>query len=120
MSCLPGLTPGGEKNRVVTAEQLAEKLPFSKPPKKIRRLRDMADSPDPRKREVAAGHPDTPYWVIVALSVDVEESVRAWVLRNPSVPYKLVKEMADDEDETPMIRAGAKALAEKMQDSTLL
>lgn len=66
---------------------------------KIRRLRLLAEHPNPKIRESAAASYHTPADVMAKLAADPDPDVRACVARNEHVSCDLLRELADDESE---------------------
>lgn len=88
----------------------SQKLKYSSPvpsASKIRRLRQMLSSDDPRKRAAAAGNPMLPDPQLWELGEsDPSVLVRQWVTRNPKCGKDLLEFMANN-DPDPTIRAHA-------------
>lgn len=84
----------------ITPEEAARLHPA--PPvteSKLRRLRLLAQDPNPRIRESAASNPNTPEATLATLARDPEESVRSCVARNEHTPCDVLRSLADDSSE---------------------
>lgn len=66
---------------------------------KIRRLRELAEHPNPKIRESVASNHHTPADVMAKLAADPDPGVRACVARNQHVSCDLLRDLADDEVE---------------------
>lgn len=106
MSCIRFNTPAQRAQMraaapaLVTAAEVAARHPA--PPvteSKIRRLRLLAESPDPKIRESVASSRHAPADLAERLAHDPAPSVRAQVARNETVSCDLLRELADDEAE---------------------
>lgn len=99
MSCMSFLTP---EQRAALAASTADGAPlssFASPPAsegKVRRIRGLAGSPDPRIRESAALAYHAPADVLARLVADPVASVRACVARNEHTPVELLRRLATD------------------------
>lgn len=85
---------------MLTAEEAAALHPS--PPvtdSKLRRLRLLATSANPKIRESVASSYNTPQDVFEALSHDGEEGVRSCLARNEATPCDILRRLADDESE---------------------
>jgi hypothetical protein len=107
MSCIRFNTPAQRAQMaalapsMLTPEQVAAQHPA--PPvteSKLRRLRVLASSANPKIREAAASSYHTPEDVVAQLARDAEESVRACVARNTATPCDVLRELAHDESAT--------------------
>jgi hypothetical protein len=104
MSCLAFMSPA---QRAALAASTSAGLPlsaFTSPPAtpgKLRRLRTLAESSQPRIRESAALSVHAPVDLLVLLDRDRVASVRACVARNERVPSRLLRRLASD-PETPV------------------
>lgn len=67
---------------------------------KLRRLRLLAESANPKIRERVAADLHTPEDVVAALARDPDAGVRATLARNESVSCDILRELAHDESET--------------------
>lgn len=67
---------------------------------KLRRLRVLAGSENPKIRESAASNYHTPTDVLEELSRDADEGVRCCVARNEYTPCDILRSMADDSSAT--------------------
>ena len=106
MSCIRFNTPAQRQALreyapvMLTAEEAARLHPA--PPvteSKIRRLRLLAGSENPRIRESAASNHNTPADVLETLARDDDVGVRICVARNEHAPCDLLRTMADDRSE---------------------
>lgn len=107
MSCIRFNTPAQRQQMrdaapsMMSPEQAASLHPApAVTESKIRRLRDLAASPDPKIRESVASSRHAPADVLASLSRDRDVGVRAWVARNPVVPLDILSLLVDDESET--------------------
>lgn len=66
---------------------------------KIRRLRLLAESSNPKIRESVASSRNTPTDLFQTLARDPDEGVRACVARNEAAPCDVLRELADDRSE---------------------
>ena len=66
---------------------------------KIRRLRELAEHPNPKIRESVASSYHTPADVMAKLATDPDAGVRACVARNEHVSCDLLRDLAGDEVE---------------------
>lgn len=85
---------------LLTAEQAATLHPA--PPvtdSKIRRLRLLAQNPNPKIRESVASSHHTPNDVFTDLAHDPDPGVRGCVARNENTPCDVLRELAHDESE---------------------
>lgn len=85
---------------------------------KVRRLRLLAQSPDPRIRESAALNHHCPADVLTRLAEDDEPSVRTCVARQPAAPPELLARLAADP--APQVRtwvAANPSVSEELLDS---
>lgn len=83
---------------MLTAEEAARLHPA--PPvteSKIRRLRLLAESGNPKIRESVASSYNTPADLFAKLAKDSDEGVRACVARNEATPCDLLRELASDD-----------------------
>jgi hypothetical protein len=86
---------------MLTAEESAALHPS--PPvtdSKLRRLRLLAGSANPKIRESVASSYNTPPDVFEALSHDGDEGVRSCLARNEATPCDILRRLARDESET--------------------
>ncbi|MEO7123205.1 MAG: hypothetical protein ABI400_08845 [Lacisediminihabitans sp.] len=107
MSCIRFNTPAQRQAMrdaapsMLTAEEAAALHPA--PPvteSKIRRLRLLAKSANPKIRESVASSYNTPDDLFVTLATDPEESVRSCVAKNEAAPCDVLRSLADDSSET--------------------
>ena len=106
MSCIRFNTPAQRAQlaamapSMLTAEEAARLHPA--PPvtaTKIRRLRLLAESPNPKIRESVASSYHTPLDVAERLAHDVDEGVRACLARNETTSCDLLRELSHDTSE---------------------
>lgn len=106
MSCIRFNTPAQRAQMraiapaMLTAEQAATLHPA--PPvteSKIRRLRLLAQNPNPKIRESVASSHHTPDDVFTDLAHDPDPGVRGCVARNENTPCNVLRELAHDESE---------------------
>ena len=67
---------------------------------KVRRLRLLAESPNPKIRESVASSSHTPVDLFERLAHDEDAGVRGCVARNEAAPCDVLRELAHDDDET--------------------
>ena len=67
---------------------------------KVRRLRLLADDPNPKIRESVASSYHAPDDLFEKLARDPDPGVRGWLARNETVPCDILRLLADDESET--------------------
>ena len=67
---------------------------------KVRRLRLLAENPNPKIRESVASSYHTPLDLFERLARDEDAGVRGCVARNEAAPCDVLRELARDEDET--------------------
>lgn len=106
MSCIRFNTPAQRAQlaamapSMLTPEEAARLHPA--PPvtaTKIRRLRLLAENPNPKIRESVASSYNAPVDLYERLARDPEEGVRACLARNENTPCDLLRELAHDESE---------------------
>ncbi|HEV7742755.1 MAG TPA: hypothetical protein VGO65_10080 [Pseudolysinimonas sp.] len=106
MSCIRFNTPAQRAQlaamapSMLSAEEAARLHPA--PPvtaTKIRRLRLLAEDPNPKIRESVASSYHTPLDVAERLARDPDEGVRACLARNESTSCDLLRELSRDESE---------------------
>ncbi len=106
MSCIRFNTPAQRAQlaamapSMLTAEEAARLHPA--PPvteSKIRRLRALAEDPNPKIRESVASSYHTPLDLAELLAHDADEGVRACLARNGTTSCDLLRELARDESE---------------------
>ena len=107
MSCIRFSTPAQMKQlrhippSMLTREQAASLHPAPAiTESKIRRLRLLAQDPNPKIRESVASSHNAPTDVLAALARDADEGVRACLARNEHVPVDLLRGLCADESET--------------------
>ena len=86
---------------MMTAEEYSALHPA--PPvtdSKVRRLRLLADDPNPKIRESVASSYHAPEDLFEKLARDPDPGVRGWLARNETVPCDILRLLADDESET--------------------
>lgn len=66
---------------------------------KLRRLRSLAEHPNPKIRESVAANPSTPADVMERLAHDPDPGVRSCVARNEATSCDLLRELAEDDTE---------------------
>ncbi|HEY4226002.1 MAG TPA: hypothetical protein VGM70_09330 [Pseudolysinimonas sp.] len=107
MSCIRFNTPAQRAQMraaapaMLTPEEAAARHPA--PPvtdSKIRRLRLLAESPNPKIRESVASSYNTPAELFERLAHDVDAGVRGCVARNEAAPCDVLRELSHDADET--------------------
>jgi hypothetical protein len=107
MSCIRFNTPAQRAQMAAaapsmrTAAEVAALHPA--PPvteSKIRRLRLLAESDNPKIRESVASSYHAPVDLFEKLAADPEASVRACVARNEAAPCDLLRELSHDDDES--------------------
>ena len=107
MSCIRFNTPAQREAMrraapaMLTAEEAAALHPM--PPvteSKIRRLRLLAESENPKIRESVASSYNTPVDLFAVLAHDPDAGVRSCVARNEATPCDVLRELADDRSET--------------------
>jgi hypothetical protein len=107
MSCIRFNTPDQRKAMQewapvrLTAEEAAALHPS--PPvteSKIRRLRLLANDPNPKIRQAAASSYHAPQDLFEALAADPDEGVRACVARNEAAPCDVLRRLSSDRSET--------------------
>jgi hypothetical protein len=107
MSCIRFNTPAQRAQMaamapaMLTAEQAAQLHPA--PPvtdSKIRRLRLLAESANPKIRESVASSYNTPVDLFTRLAKDADAGVRGCVARNEAAPCDVLRELSHDADET--------------------
>jgi len=106
MSCIRFNTPAQREQMrrlapsQLTPEQVAELHPA--PPvteSKIRRLRLLATSPNPKIREAVASSYNTPADLFEKLARDPDDGVRGCVARNEATPCDVLRSLVDDPSE---------------------
>jgi hypothetical protein len=106
MSCIRFNTPAQRAQlaamapSMLTPEEAARLHPA--PPvtaSKIRRLRMLAEHPNPKIRESVASSYHTPLDVAERLAHDTDEGVRACLARNETTSCDLLRELSHDESE---------------------
>jgi hypothetical protein len=106
MSCIRFNTPAQRAQlaamapSMLTSEEAARLHPA--PPvteTKIRRLRVLAENPNPKIRESVASSYHTPPDLAELLAHDVDEGVRACLARNETTSCDLLRELSHDESE---------------------
>ena len=106
MSCIRFNTPAQREQMrrlapsQLTAEEVARLHPA--PPvteSKLRRLRLLATSPNPKIREAVASSYNTPADLFEKLAQDPDDGVRGCVARNEATPCDVLRELVDDPDE---------------------
>ena len=106
MSCIRFNTPAQREQMRrlapsrLTAEEVAELHPA--PPvteSKIRRLRLLATSDDPKIREAVASSYNTPVDLFEKLARDPDDGVRGCVARNEATPCDVLRSLVDDPSE---------------------
>jgi hypothetical protein len=107
MSCIRFNTPAQRAQMqaaapaMLTAEEAAARHPA--PPvtdSKIRRLRLLAESANPKIRESVASSYNTPVDLFERLAHDLDAGVRGCVARNEAAPCDVLRELSHDADET--------------------
>lgn len=107
MSCIRFNTPAQRAQMraaapaMLTPEEAAALHPA--PPvteSKIRRLRLLAASGNPRIRESVASSSHTPAELFESLARDADRGVRCCVARNEAAPCDVLRELSHDSDET--------------------
>jgi hypothetical protein len=107
MSCIRFNTPAQRAQMaamapaMLTPEQAAQRHPA--PPvtdSKIRRLRLLAESANPKIRESVASSYNTPVDLFTRLAKDADAGVRGCVARNEAAPCDVLRELSHDADET--------------------
>jgi len=107
MSCIRFNTPAQRAQMaalapsMLTPEEVAAQHPA--PPvteSKLRRLRILATSANPKIREAAASSYNTPEDLFATLAHDPAESVRACVARNTATPCDVLRELSHDDSAT--------------------
>lgn len=106
MSCIRFNTPAQREQMrrlapsQLTPEQVAQLHPA--PPvteSKIRRLRLLATSPNPKIREAVASSYNTPADLFEQLARDPDDGVRGCVARNEATPCDVLRSLVDDSSE---------------------
>lgn len=107
MSCIRFNTPAQRAQLraaapvMLTPEELAARHPA--PPvteSKIRRLRLLAESANPKIRESVASSSHAPLDLLERLARDPDAGVRGCVARNEAAPCQVLSELSKDQDET--------------------
>ena len=106
MSCIRFNTPAqraqmrAAARAMLTPEQAAALHPAPVvTDSKVRRLRLLAESPNPKIRESVASSYHTPVDLFEQLANDSDAGVRACVARNEAAPCDVLRELAHDDDE---------------------
>ena len=106
MSCIRFNTPAQREAlrraapAMLTAEEAAALHPMpAVTESKIRRLRLLAESENPKIRESVASSYNTPPDLFQSLARDTDEGVRACVARNEATPCDVLRELARDRSE---------------------
>ena len=106
MSCIRFSTPAQMKQlrqvapSMLTREQAASLHPApAVTESKIRRLRLLAQSPNPKIRESVASSPHASADLLAALAIDPDDGVRACLARNESAPVELLRSLCFDSSE---------------------
>jgi hypothetical protein len=106
MSCIRFNTPAqlaqlrAMAPAMLTSEQAAALRPSPVwTESKLRRLRILAQDPDPKIRESVASSHHTPEDVMAELAADPDEGVRSCVARNEATPCDILRSLVDDESE---------------------
>lgn len=107
MSCIRFSTPAQMKQlrkvapSMLTREQAASLHPApAVTESKIRRLRLLAQDPNPKIRESVASSPHAPADVMAALARDADEGVRACLARNEHSSVGILRALSIDGSET--------------------
>ena len=107
MSCIRFNTPAQRRQMaamapaMLTSEQAAALHPApAVTESKIRRLRLLAESANPKIRESAASSYHAPVDLFERLAKDADAGVRGCVARNEAAPCDVLRELAHDADET--------------------
>jgi hypothetical protein len=107
MSCIRFNTPAQRQAMrehapvMLTPEQAAAQHPA--PPvteSKIRRLRLLAQNPNPKIRQSVASSYHAPEDLFAVLAADPDDDVRSQVARNEATPCDILRSLADDRSET--------------------
>lgn len=105
MSCIRFNTPAhfeqleALKNSATPVDAVAKFLSPTVSESKIRRLRAMAEDPNPKIRESAALSYHAPEEVYEKLSRDPDDGVRECLARNPHAPCDVLRRLATDTNE---------------------
>ena len=107
MSCIRFNTPAQRAQMraaapvMLTSEQAAERHPAPVvTDSKVRRLRLLAEHPNPKIRESVASSYHAPVDLFERLANDPDAGVRGCVARNEAAPCDVLRELAGDDDET--------------------
>jgi len=107
MSCIRFNTPAQRAQMaamapaMLTPEQAASLHPApAVTDSKIRRLRLLAESVNPKIRESVASSYNTPVDLFERLAKDADAGVRGCVARNEAAPCDVLRELSHDADET--------------------
>jgi hypothetical protein len=107
MSCIRFNTPAQRAQMraaapsMLTPEQAAALHPApAVTASKVRRLRLLAESPNPKIRESVASSYHAPVDLFERLARDQDAGVRGCVARNEAAPCDVLRELAGDDDET--------------------
>ncbi len=107
MSCIRFNTPAQRAQMraaapvMLTPEQAAERHPAPVvTDSKVRRLRLLAEHPNPKIRESVASSYHAPVDLFERLANDPDAGVRGCVARNEAAPCDVLRELAGDDDET--------------------
>jgi hypothetical protein len=106
MSCIRFNTPAQREQMraaapaMLTSEQAAALHPAPVvTDSKVRRLRLLAESPNPKIRESVASSYHAPVDLFERLAHDPDSGVRGCVARNEAAPCDVLRELAHDDDE---------------------
>jgi hypothetical protein len=106
MSCIRFNTPAQRRQMaamapvMLTPEQAAPRHPApAVTDSKIRRLRLLAESANPKIRESVASSYHTPVDLFERLAKDADAGVRGCVARNEAAPCDVLRELSHDADE---------------------
>ena len=107
MSCIRFNTPAQRRQMaamapiMLTSEQAAALHPApAVTESKIRRLRLLAESPNPKIRESVASSSHAPLDLVEHLAKDPDAGVRGCLARNEATPCDVLRGLSRDEDET--------------------
>ena len=107
MSCIRFNTPAQRAQMragaptMLTPEQVAARHPApAVTDSKIRRLRLLAESANPKIRESVASSYHAPAELYARLAHDPDSGVRGCLARNETTPCDVLRELSRDEDET--------------------
>lgn len=105
MSCIRFNTPEQREQLrqpvMLTSEQAASRHPVPVvTASKLRRLRLLGESNDPKIRESVATSRNAPHDLLLALAADPDDGVRGCVARNETAPASVLRSLLHDQSET--------------------